>query len=84
MNCHIQVNAEPVSSLCQKRGGEKALCFDVVSYIHPQLLSFLLIDGAAPVQLDGSVFVFVLFVLEDGSLMAMVEKLDTPEDVRER
>ena len=84
MNCHLQISAEQVSNPWQKRGGEEALCFDVAAYIHPQLLHFLLINWAAPEQSDGSVFVFVLFVLEDGPLMSVVEELNAPEDVRER
>ena len=84
MNCHLQISAEVWQSIWVEGGGEEALYFDVGAHIHHQLFHFLFIDWAPPEQPDGSVFVFALFVLEDGPLMSVVEELDAPEHMIER
>ena len=84
MNYHQQIYVEDLSNILVEGGGEKALCFDVGAHIHHQLLHFLFIDWAAPVQSDGSVFVCLLFVLEDGPLLSVIEELDAPEHMIER
>ena len=84
MNCHLQISAKLWQNRWVEGGGEKALCFDVGAHIQHQLLHFLLIDWAPPEQPDGSVFLFVLFVLEDCPLMSVIEELDAPEHMIER
>ena len=83
MHYHLQISAEDLRNIYEG-GGEETLYFDVGTHIHHQLLHFLLIDWAPPIQSDGSAFVFVLFVLEDGPLMSVIEELDAPEHMIER
>ena len=84
MNCNLQISAEVRQSIWVEGSGEEAFYFDVGAHIHHQLLHFLFIYWTAPEQLDGSVFVFMLFMLEYGSFMSVVEELDAPEHMIER